>query len=360
MIKEKIKLRIEKDKRISFSQYMESVLFDKEYGLYETDEVFGANGLFVTSPLISRHFSHCIARNYIEIFESDKINNIAELGPGTGELSLKLISYLKDRGSLPAKCFFYEKSSHLIERQKSLIQEYKLDDDIEFIWINNIKQLPNEVFIIANELFDCIPVDLIKFNQSGFQKAYIDKSFTIVWEDYDFLSQEESNELDLPNSIPENYIFEFSKGQHQIINEINNAVSKAYFIIFDYGYASKELYIPDRHNGTVTCVNNHIADFDPMDDVGKKDISAFVNFTYLKNILNKNNWTVDGFMNQSSYLISYDILSKLDINNVDDVTSVKKLIMPNQMGELFKVLICKKNINQISNNKFIKNDVIKL
>ena len=118
---------------------MESVLFDKEYGLYETYEVFGANGLFVTSPLISRHFSHCIARNYIEIFESDKINNIAELGPGTGELSLKLISYLKDRGSLPAKCFFYEKSSHLIERQKSLIQEYKLDDDIEFIWINNIK-----------------------------------------------------------------------------------------------------------------------------------------------------------------------------------------------------------------------------
>ena len=53
-------------------------------------------------------------------------------------------------------------------------------------------------------------------------------------------------------------------------------------------------------------------------------------------------------MNQSSYLISYDILSKLDINNVDDVTSVKKLIMLNQMGELFKVLICKKNINQIS------------
>ena len=78
------------------------------------------------------------------------------------------------------------------------------------------------------------------------------------------MSQEESNELNLPDSIPENYIFEFSKGQHQIISEINNAVSKAYFIVFDYGYASSELYIPDRHNGTVTCVNNHIADFDPM------------------------------------------------------------------------------------------------
>ena len=40
MIKEKIKSRIEKEKRISFSQYMESVLFDKEYGLYETEDVF--------------------------------------------------------------------------------------------------------------------------------------------------------------------------------------------------------------------------------------------------------------------------------------------------------------------------------
>ena len=82
-----------------------------------------------------------------------------------------------------------------------------------------ISNNPNEVFIIANELFDCIPVDLIKFTQSGFQKAYIDKSFTIVLEDYDFLSQEESNELNLPDSIPENYIFEFSKGQHQIIRK---------------------------------------------------------------------------------------------------------------------------------------------
>ena len=90
---------------------MESVLFDKEYGLYETEEVFGANGLFVTSPLISRHFSHCIARNYIEILESDKINNIAELGPGTGELSLKLISYLKDTAPCQLNAFL---KNHLI------------------------------------------------------------------------------------------------------------------------------------------------------------------------------------------------------------------------------------------------------
>ena len=34
--------------------------------------------------------------------------------------------------------------------------------------------------------------------------------------------------------------------------------------------------------------------------------------------------------------------------------------MPNQMGEIFKVLIAVKNIKNNSNKNFIKNDIMKL
>ena len=65
-------------------------------------------------------------------------------------------------------------------------------------------------------------------------------------------------------------------------------------------------------------------------------------------------------MSQANYLLSYDILDDIDIKNIGELTSIKKLIMPNQMGEIFKVLIAGKNVKSIINKNFIKNDIMKL
>ena len=79
-----------------------------------------------------------------------------------------------------------------------------------------------------------------------------------------------------------------------------------------------------------------------------------------KNILKYNKWSPYAFMSQANYLLSYDILNDIDIENIGELTSIKKLIMPNQMGEIFKVLIAGKNMKNNSNMNFIKNDVMKL
>ena len=55
-------------------------------------------------------------------------------------------------------------------------------------------------------------------------------------------------------------------------------------VIIDYGYASSEMYIKDRMRGTIACIKNHISDFNPMEDIGEKDISSFVNFSFISNI----------------------------------------------------------------------------
>ena len=113
-------------------------------------------------------------------------------------------------------------------------------------------------------------------------------------------------------------------------------------------------------HGTLACIKDHLSDFNPLEDIGEKDVSSFVNFSYLKNILKYNKWCTYAFMSQANYLLSYDILNDIDIENIDELTSIKKLIMPNQMGEIFKVLIAGKNMKNNSNMNFIKNDVMKL
>ena len=65
-------------------------------------------------------------------------------------------------------------------------------------------------------------------------------------------------------------------------------------------------------------------------------------------------------MSQANYLLSFDILNDVNIENIDELGAVKKLIMPNQMGEIFKVLISKKGIDKITNKNFSKNDIMKL
>ena len=166
--------------------------------------------------------------------------------------------------------------------------------------------------------------------------------------------------LGLPKDLPQNYIFEYSYGQKCIINDISRVLNKSCFVIFDYGYAASELYLKDRMLGTLTCIKNHITDFNPLSDVGMKDVSAFVNFTYINNVFTSNSWETEAFMNQANYLLSFDILNDIDISNHDEMNDIKKLIMPNLMGELFKVLVMKKNMHKTDKNYFMKNDIIKL
>ena len=339
---------------------MEIILFDKDYGLYEKEQVIGKKGHFITSPLISGHFSRCIAKNFIRVSREENISYILELGAGNAELARDLILYLKKKKCLPKRYYFLEKSSSFIKKQKKVIDTLELGESVDFIWINKYEDLPSEVFIITNELFDCIPTEIIRYKNSLFQRAYINDAFEISWEEYDLYSEIPAKYLSLPDKLIDNYLFEFSPAQYQIIDNINRFVDKAYFLIFDYGYSANELYIDDRVHGTLGCIKNHLSDFNPLEDIGEKDVSSFVNFSYLKNILKYNKWSPFAFMSQANYLLSYDILNDINIEDIDELASVKKLIMPNQMGEIFKVLIAGKNIKNITNQNFIRNDIIKL
>ena len=357
MSQSKLEILLKERKEISFSDYMEFILFDKEAGLYENHEILGKKGHFITSPLVSKHFSQCIAKHYIK---ESAFDTIVELGGGDASLACDLLFYLKDRKELPKKYIFFDKSDYLMKKQKSTMSEKSISALVDISWVSDLKDLPSEAFIISNELFDCMPTDIIMHVSGGYQKAYINDNFKLGWRKLNVEADSAFIDLGLPKNLPHNYIFEYSHAQRDIINEISGVLHKAYFLIFDYGYTSSELYLKDRSLGTITCIKNHVTDFNPLSDVGMKDVSAFVNFTYLKNIFCKNNWEVVTFMNQANYLIYFNILNDINVSDIDELNAVKKLIMPNHMGELFKVLIMKKNMNETDKSYFMKNDIIKL
>ena len=88
-----------------------------------------------------------------------------------------------------------------------------------------------------------------------------------------------------------------------------------------------------------------------MVNIGEQDLSSFVNFSHLNNICLSTKLDVAGYLVQSNFLINLGILDlfqskKMSENEkLDELNRLKNILLPNTMGEIFKVLVMKKNID---------------
>ena len=146
--------------------------FDTSY--YQSKNIFGYKGDFVTSPHISSIFSEMLAFwtfSYWDKIKKPKDLNILELGPGDGTMAKDIITTLKKIKHFNGKInyFFLEKSKYLKKKQKE-----KLIHLNNIYWIKNIKDFQkNNLVILSNEFFDALPVkQFIKKKISGLKKEF--------------------------------------------------------------------------------------------------------------------------------------------------------------------------------------------
>jgi SAM-dependent MidA family methyltransferase len=84
--------------------------------------------------------------------------------------------------------------------------------------------------------------------------------------------------------------------------------------------------------------------------VGLQDITAHVDFTALAETAHAIGLQVEGYQRQSDFLLAGDILNLSQQNAPDSfqqmqqAAALKRLLLPEQMGELFKVLSLSKNV----------------
>ncbi len=93
------------------------------------------------------------------------------------------------------------------------------------------------------------------------------------------------------------------------------------------------------------CHYQHTAHPNPLLHPGDEDITAHVNFTHVADSALHAGFHVTGYTNQASFLLANGLLSLLDETAISDIKAktqaqqaVKKLVQPNEMGELFKVI----------------------
>ena len=355
-IEEYLLNKIELNQKILFSEFMNLSLYHPDYGYYTNkSNIFGDQGDFITSPITSSMFGECISNEFINIIRSLKKPSILELGGGDGSLAISMCKHLKKNKSLPDKYFILEISENLINHQKERVKKEFPNDYNIFKWVTNLEDIKINGLVIANEFFDALPTERFRINNSKLETLYIEsnnQSFNYIWDES---SNDFSNELSRAKNnhnidFSDGYISELNLNNSKWIKAIDKCIESGVLFVIDYGYASQEYFLHDRSNGTLVCIHKHKSNFDPLSNIGNQDISSFVNFSHLKNLSLNTDLTVSGFLSQSSFLINLNILDIHQSKNYGDDESLiesnklKNILLPNTMGELFKVLVMQKNI----------------
>ena len=355
-IEEYLLNKIELNQKILFSEFMNLSLYHPDYGYYTNkSNIFGDQGDFITSPITSSMFGECISNEFINIIRSLSKPSILELGGGDGSLAISIFKYLKKKKSLPDKYIILEISENLINYQKERVKKEFPNDYNIFKWITNLEDIKINGLVIANEFFDALPTERFRINNSKLETLYIEsnnQSFNYTWDES---SDDFANELSRAKNnhnidFSDGYVSELNLNNSKWIKAIDKCIESGVLFVIDYGYASKEYFLHDRSDGTLVCIHEHKSNFDPLSNIGNQDISSFVNFSHLRNLSLNTDLTVSGFLSQSSFLINLNILDIHQSKNYGDdealieSNKLKNILLPNTMGELFKVLVMQKNI----------------
>jgi len=342
---------------IRFCDFMQMALYSPGLGYYSAGmQKFGKSGDFITAPEISPLFAQVIAIQCEILLKHLPNGDLMEVGAGSGRLAGDLLKELTTRQSLPKHYYILEVSADLRERQQQFLKQYIPEFYPNILWLEQLPEQDFEGLVIANELLDAMPVHLIKTQKDMLFERHVgfhDGQF--VWHDIpsdnpqllEYLTKINhilANNQNLSDGAPE-YTTEINLLAKSWINSIAEKISHGAMLLIDYGYPELEFFHPQRHMGTLMCHYQHHRHDDPFYLPGLQDITAHVNFSDIAQAAVDSGLSVKGYTTQAHFLLAgglEELAQRVDINDVSAYTQmaqqIKMLTLPDEMGELFKVI----------------------
>lgn len=345
---------------ISFARYMEMVLYAPGLGYYSAGKhKFGAAGDFITAPEISPLFSRCLARQCRQVLENIAGGEILEFGAGTGTMAAEILRALAEWDCLPSRYLILDISADLREIQYQTLQEQApaLLDRVK--WLDTMPERFRGV-VLANEVLDAMPVHRVVFGAGGPCELVVTHNDQggFAWrhqalEEGPLRQQHEAIMAEAgADTFEEGYVTEINLAAGDWLRSLAAVFEQGLILLIDYGFPRREYYHHERSGGTLMCHYRHRAHDDPLILPGLQDITAHVDFTAVAETTVAAGLTVAGYTTQAHFLLGCGLPQLLeeagDQHIPHQITmnqQVKKLTLPHEMGELFKVISLTKGLD---------------
>lgn len=311
-----------------------------ENGYYATYKNIGKSGDFYTAVSTSKFFGGTIAKHIISLVDEGFLKKdavICEIGAHHGYFLADVIEFvytLRPELLTSLRFVIIERFDDLQEQQRTYFEE-SFGEVVSLSHYKSLSELKCEnAFFIANEIFDAFACELY----------YKGKTASIDGHNVEF---------DVENEWVKDKAQKYSKdrgevaiGYEEFAKEMSMACGKFEFMSFDYG----EMQARPDFSLRVYAKHEVIPFFD--EDIkreelfAKSDITYDVTFAHVKDAYEEAGVKFIELKAQMVALIDMGILDLLEMlkDNVDEkiykqeLEKVKMLIMPDFLGERFKMI----------------------
>lgn len=331
---------------LPFARFMELVLYAPGLGYYTAGaRKFGAAGDFVTAPEMTPLFATALARQVAQVMALAE-PQVLEIGAGSGRLAADLLLALEAAGTLPERYRILDLSADLRQRQQATIAAAAPHLLARVEWLDTLPEAYSGV-VVGNELLDAMPANIVAWRADGIYErgvALDDAGF--VWAERPatgaLLAAAEEIAGQCP--LPPGYESEISLANRAWMADWGRRLQRGALLLLDYGFPRREYYHLQRGRGTLMCHYRHYAHPDPFYLPGLQDVTVHVDFTAIIAAADAQGLDLLGYCNQGQFLLNcgiLDALAALPQGTPDYLKAsnmVGKLLMPHEMGELFKVI----------------------
>jgi SAM-dependent MidA family methyltransferase len=318
---------------LPFDRFMALALYAPGLGYYANDSrKFGqmpsSGSDFVTAPEMSPLFGQALAVQVADALRATGTDEVWEFGAGSGALAVQLLQAL---GEQVRRYTIVDLSGSLRMRQQEALAGF--GSRVE--WAGELPQAMRGV-VVGNEVLDAMPIKLLAridgvWHERGVAPGGPDETF--AWED-------RPTELRPPVDIAgsHDYLTEIHPQAEAFVRTLADRLEHGAAFFIDYGFTESEYYHPQRDMGTLMCHRGHIADADPLPDLGQKDITAHVNFTGLALAAQEAGLPTLGYTTQARFLMNCGLVPLLAQAPLAARVAGHRLLAEHEMGELFKVI----------------------
>lgn len=336
-LEDALKERIRRSGPLPVADYMEACAD----AYYAHGEVFGAAGDFITSPEISQTFGEIVGLWCAVTWQAlgaPKTFRLIECGPGRGTL---MADALRAAARVPgfrdaARIHLVERSAKLREKQREALK------GVLVTWHDDLDDVPAGLcIVIANEFLDALPIRQWEKTARG----WIERAVEIDAAGHFRFTRGSARDLDIPLAIStdakDGDIFETSPAiigwTRKLADRLVDHGGAA--LVIDYGHTATAV------GDTLQAVKAHR--YHPvLNDPGEADLTAHVDFEAVATAAREMGAKVFGPTTQGAWLARLGITvraaqlasGKGEAQAKEIQTAVQRLIAPDGMGLLFKVL----------------------